>query len=99
VTRLDENREPIRGSEFTIETDLVVLALGQQRTADLVTDLPGVETERGRVVVDAMGATGRRGVYAGGDCVNGGKEVVNAVAEGNTAAIAIDAFLRGVSHA
>jgi len=41
-------------------------------------------------VVDADGATGRPKVYAAGDCANGGKEVVNATAEGKRAALAID---------
>ena len=58
-------------------------------------DLDGVELEWGCVVVDENGATGRPGMYAGGDCANGGKEVVNAAAEGKAAAIAIDAYLMG----
>lgn len=95
ITRLDEHRQPIAGSEFELDTDLVLMAIGQEKTADTVARLEGVETERGRVVVDETGATGRRGVFAGGDCVNGGKEVVNAVAEGTAAAAAIDAYLRG----
>ena len=56
----------------------------------LAAALPGVQVEDGRVVVDADGATGRPGVYAAGDCANGGKEVVNATAEGKRAALAID---------
>jgi glutamate synthase (NADPH/NADH) small chain len=95
ITRLDENREPIAGSEFELDTDLVIMAIGQEKTAEIVAGLDGVETELGRVVVDETGTTGRRGVFAGGDCVNGGKEVVNAVAEGKVAAAAIDAYLRG----
>ena len=54
----------------------------------------GVRVEQGCVVRDADGATGRPGVYAGGDGANGGKEVVNAVAEGKAAARAIDRRLR-----
>jgi glutamate synthase (NADPH/NADH) small chain len=54
--------------------------------------IPGLALDRaGRVVVDADGATGNPKVFAGGDCVSGGKEVVNAVAEGKRAALAIDA--------
>ena len=45
-------------------------------------------------MVDADGATGCPGVYAAGDCANGGKEVVNATAEGKRAALAIDRALR-----
>ena len=47
------------------------------------------------MMVDKDGFTGRRKWYAGGDLANGGKEVVNAVAEGKRAARAIDAMLRG----
>ncbi|MGA1399173.1 MAG: NAD(P)-dependent oxidoreductase, partial [Phycisphaerales bacterium] len=57
----------------------------------------GIRVESGRVLVDENGATGRPKWYAGGDCVNGGKEVVNAVAEGDRAAIAIDAMLRSAA--
>jgi glutamate synthase (NADPH/NADH) small chain len=46
-------------------------------------------------MVDAHGYTGRPGWYAGGDCTNGGKEVVNAAAEGKIAAHAIDAAIMG----
>jgi glutamate synthase (NADPH/NADH) small chain len=45
------------------------------------------------VKADGQGRTSLPGLYAGGDCVNGGKEVVNAVAEGKAAARAIDADL------
>ena len=55
--------------------------------------LPDVVLERGRVVVDEHQATAHPGIYAGGDCANGGKEVVNAAAEGKGAALAIHAFL------
>jgi dihydropyrimidine dehydrogenase (NAD+) subunit PreT len=54
-----------------------------------------VATDSGKLVVDDRGATGRPGVYAGGDGVNGGKEVVNAAAEGKAAAEAIHEFLTG----
>ena len=41
-----------------------------------------MEIEWGKIVADENGATGCAGVYAGGDCINGGKEVVNAVDDG-----------------
>ena len=53
-------------------------------------NFPGLALEGGRVKVDAEGRTSVKGLYAGGDCVNGGKEVVNAVADGKAAARAID---------
>ena len=86
---------PLEGTEDEIATDLVVVAIGQARLAGLVSRFPGVDFDgRSRIVVDpATGRTGNPRVYAGGDCVNGGKEVVNAVAEGRDAARAILAAL------
>jgi glutamate synthase (NADPH/NADH) small chain len=91
--RLDDAKQPVAASEFTIDADLVLLAIGQAKLDGLVAGLPGVTTDRGRVVVDAEQATARRGVWAGGDCANGGKEVVNAAAEGKVAARSIHTFL------
>jgi len=91
--RLGEDRRPIAGSEVEVPAQLVLLAIGQGRLGAFAAALPGVQVEDGRIVVDAEGATGRPGVYAAGDCANGGKEVVNAVAEGKRAAQAIDRVL------
>jgi glutamate synthase (NADPH/NADH) small chain len=72
----------------------VLLAIGQGKLGTLVAHLAGIVSEKGRVIADAQGATGRAGYFAGGDCTNGGKEVVNAAAEGKRAAAAIDAYMR-----
>lgn len=73
-----------------LSADLIVLAIGQDRLASTAGLFPGVEVDaRGRLVVDAYGRTGNPKVYAGGDCTNGGKEVVNAVADGKLAAASI----------
>ena len=93
--RMDDAKQPIAGSEHDIAADLVLLAVGQAKLGDLVAGLDGVETQWGRIVTDDDGATGRAGVWAGGDCRNGGKEVVNGVAEGRDAAEAIHAYLTG----
>ncbi len=93
--RLDDKSQPIEGDEFILEADLIALAIGQSKLGALAESLDGVELEWGRLVVDEHGATGRPGFYAGGDCANGGKEVVNAVAEGRDAARAIDRYLAG----
>ncbi len=93
--RTDADRKPIPDTEHVIPADLVLLAIGQGKLAELVAGLDGVQTEWGRIVAGADGATGRPGVYAGGDCVNGGKEVVNAVAMGRDAAVAIHTYLSG----
>jgi dihydropyrimidine dehydrogenase (NAD+) subunit PreT len=86
---------PDEGRAEVIPADLVVLAIGQARLTELAKAFDGVELDdRGRVVVDeATCRTGNPKVYAGGDCVNGGKEVVNAAQHGKLAARAISAQL------
>ena len=92
---MDEHKKPIDGLTKTLPADMVLLAIGQGKLGELTAGLGGVEIEWGKIVTDAEGATGAAGVYAGGDCRNGGKEVVNAVAEGDQAAQAIHQFLSG----
>ena len=72
--------------EQSIETDIVVFATGQLKhpLAELIPQLQ--HDARGCVQVDAQQRCSVANVYAGGDCANGGKEVVNAVAEGRQAA-------------
>ena len=74
---------------FVVPAELVVVAAGQGKLTDLLSGIPGVTLDRGRIVVDDDGRTSNPKVYAGGDVANGGKEVVNAVAEGKRAARAI----------
>jgi dihydropyrimidine dehydrogenase (NAD+) subunit PreT len=93
VISLDENRKPIAGSEHDIPADLILVAIGQSKLVDALSQLDGLRFEKGRLVVGPDGATGRRGWYAGGDLISGGTEVVNAAAEGRDAAVAIDRFL------
>jgi len=95
AVRLDEAKQPIEGTEHVLEADLVLLAIGQSKLGELAASLDGIALERGRILCDDHGATGRDGVYVGGDCRNGGKEVVNAVAHGRDAAIAIHERLTG----
>jgi len=99
--RVDENKRPISGSDFVVEADLVLLAIGQSKLGAMLAGLPGITVESGRIRTDAHGFTGRARWYAGGDCTNGGKEVVNAAAEGKRAAQAIDAAIsqKGRAHA
>lgn len=86
--------ETVPGSEFILPVDMVVFALGQQPVAQLFQKVPGLQFRNGCVVVNPeTGQTGNPKYYAGGDCVNGGKEVVDAVAEGMKAARGIDAWL------
>lgn len=84
----------VPGSEFAIPCDMAIAAVGQQKAVEwLSRTFPGLVLDGGKVKTDASGRTSVRGLYAGGDCVNGGREVVNAVAEGKAAARAIDADL------
>ena len=93
--RLGADKRPIAGEELEVAADLVLVAIGQGKLAALVAGLEGVRTDRGRIVVDAEQATGLAGVFAGGDCANGGKEVVNAAAEGKAAARTMHRYLMG----
>jgi glutamate synthase (NADPH/NADH) small chain len=74
--------------EHEIPCDVACLAIGQSKLREIARAFPGVELDaRGCVVANAeTGATGNPKVWSGGDCVNGGKEVVNAVADGRNAA-------------
>jgi dihydropyrimidine dehydrogenase (NAD+) subunit PreT len=94
-TKVDADKKPIAGSEFELPAGAVLFAVGQAKLGELAASLDGVQLQWGKIVVDEQGATTRPGLYAGGDCANGGKEVVNAVAEGRDAAVAIDAYLQG----
>jgi dihydropyrimidine dehydrogenase (NAD+) subunit PreT len=90
--------EPMVGTEFVIPADMVVRALGQQPVLQLLEGVPRLTTSGGCVVVNSeTGQTGHPKYFAGGDCVNGGREVVDAVAEGMRAARGIDAWLRSSS--
>jgi dihydropyrimidine dehydrogenase (NAD+) subunit PreT len=92
-----EKAHPIPGTEREFEAQMVVVAIGQAGEAGVVSKFPGVKCDsNGRVIVDEKtGRTGNPRVFAGGDCINGGKEVVNAVADGKRAAIEIDKTLGG----
>jgi len=94
----DGSLVPQGDSEFFLETDLVVLSIGQGTHAEFVNESGGekakVELDRGRVLIDrATGQTSNPKFFAGGDCTNGGREVVDAVADGKRAGIGIAAWL------
>jgi len=89
--------EPVPRSEFVLECDMVIKSLGQKKQRDFVQKVLGLKTDsRGRIAVDerTLQASNPK-FYAGGDCVNGGREVVNAVAHGKRAAWAIHKNLSG----
>jgi glutamate synthase (NADPH/NADH) small chain len=86
----DGSLRPIEGSTFHIECSMVIPAIGQTPLLGLLTQCRDVQLKNGRVVVDRVtGQTTNPKYFAGGDCVNGGREVVDAVADGKRAGIAI----------
>ncbi len=82
------------GSEFTLDVDMVVRALGQSKLVGFLQSIANLQLDHGRIVVnaDTMQTTNPR-YFAGGDCVNGAGEVVDAVAHGKRAASGIHQFL------
>jgi glutamate synthase (NADPH/NADH) small chain len=101
AVKLAATREgkPVPGTEEEVAADLVVMAIGQERATQVARAFPGVELDgRGRVKVDAAThRTGHPKVWSGGDCVNGGTEVVNAAAEAKIAVRDMQRHLVGES--
>ncbi len=90
VRQADRKLEVVPDSEATIDCDLIVPAIGQSPLTELLQELRGVEVRDGRIAADReTGQTGNPRYFAGGDCVNGGREVVDAVAGGKRAAKAM----------
>jgi len=86
---------PIEGSNFTMEVDLVVVAIGNGSNPLIPQTTPGLETNRWQNIVvnpETM-QTSRKGVYAGGDIVTGGATVILAAGAGKTAAKAMHTYL------
>jgi glutamate synthase (NADPH/NADH) small chain len=87
------------GSEFALDVDMVVRALGQTKLVEFLQAIPGVTLQAGRIVVDETTMqTGNPKYFAGGDCVNGAGEVVDAVAHGKIAAVGIHKILGGTTR-
>jgi len=86
---------PIKGSEFTIEVDLVIDAIGTSANPILARSATGVDTNKWGYFIaeDKTGATTKEGIFAGGDIVRGSATVISAVGDGKIAARAIDKFL------
>jgi glutamate synthase (NADPH/NADH) small chain len=73
---------------------MLITAIGQSKLLELLERFQSVELRDGRVVIDpATGRTSNSKYFAGGDCVSGGREVVDAVADGKRAARGIAAML------
>ena len=84
----------IEGSEFLLEVDSVIMALGTTPNPLIRTTTNGMEAnKRGCLVVDEKMQTTKQGVYAGGDAVTGAATVILAMGAGKTAAKSIDEYL------
>jgi NADH-quinone oxidoreductase subunit F len=86
---------PVEGSEFIVELDTLIVAIGEQPDTAFISNLSGLEfSRRGTLIVDAETlASNRKEVFAGGDLVTGPNTVVDAVASGKIAAESVDQFL------
>ena len=90
-------RRPVEvpGSEFLLEADCVIMAIGTSPNPLIKYTTEGLETQRwGGIIVDEDGRTTREGVFAGGDAVTGAATVILAMGEGKTAAKAIDEYIK-----
>jgi len=84
----------VEGSEFTIDVDTVIMAIGTSPNPLIKSTTEGLEVNRrGGIVVNEDGLTSRNAVYAGGDAVTGAATVISAMGAGKTAARAIDEAL------
>ena len=90
-------RRPVEvpGSEFVLDVDTVIMALGTSPNPLIRSTTPGLETNRkGCLVVDENAMTTREGVFAGGDAVTGAATVILAMGAGKKGAAAIHSFLQ-----
>ena len=93
---------PVPGSEFQVPADTLILAISERAYTPYLKDSDGLtlSPEWGTIIVDPSSmATTRPGVFAGGDVVSGPSSVVEAMAAGKTAALAIENYLEGRSLA
>ena len=89
-------RKPVEvpGSEFVIDVDTVIMALGTSPNPLISSTTKGLDVNAKKcIVADDCGKTSRDAVYAGGDAVTGAATVILAMGAGKTAAKAIDEFL------
>jgi glutamate synthase (NADPH/NADH) small chain len=86
---------PVKGSEFIMDTDTVIVAVGRTPNPIVQSTTEGLAvTKWGTIVADENGKTSLEGVYAGGDIVTGEATVISAMGAGKKAAKAIDEYLR-----
>ena len=90
-------RRPVvkEGSDFRLDVDCVIMALGTSPNPLIKSTTEGLETAKwGGIIADESGLTSREGIYAGGDAVTGAATVILAMGAGKTAAASIDEYLK-----
>jgi len=87
---------PVKGSEFTLQTDMIISAIGEKPDLSFLTEGESIKiTEAGTVEVAPFTyQASRAGIFSGGDCVTGPATLIEAIAAGNRAARSIDQYLR-----
>ena len=87
----------IKGSEFTMDVDTVIMSLGTSPNPLISSTTEGLEINKRRCIIaeEETGLTSKEGVYAGGDAVTGAATVILAMGAGKKAATAIDEYLQG----
>ena len=89
----------VEGSDFEMECDVVVMALGTSPNPLIASTTDALDTNRrGCIVADDWGVTSRKGVFAGGDAVTGAATVILAMGAGRKAAAAIDRYIQGIEE-
>jgi formate dehydrogenase (NADP+) beta subunit len=90
---------PVKGSEFVIETDILIPAIGQAIDLSFLEEKDGVKTTKRSTISIQEGTfqTSREGIFSAGDCVTGPDVLVRAAGHGKRAADKIDLFLRGMA--
>ncbi len=101
VAKKDQNRMypvPIEDSEFILEADVIISAIGQQVDADCMESIEGLDwTRRKTISVNTVTmASSRGGIFAAGDAVTGPATVIEAIGGGKRAAESIDRYLSGI---
>lgn len=94
-------RRPVEvpGSEFEIDADCVIMALGTSPNPLIKSTTEGLEVSKwGGIITDDEGLTSREGIYAGGDAVTGAATVILAMGAGKTAAASIDRYIKEKSE-
>ena len=87
---------PVKDSNFVLDVDTVIVAIGQNPNPLLPKVTPGLKTkEDGTIWVDKNFMTSIPGVFAGGDIISGADTVISAIGAGKKAALAIDRYIKG----